>query len=149
MAGVEIAGLALAVLPILFETVRAYSNVHDSLHTFRHWAKEVSTISFELKIQREVFFNECRLFLQKAVDAEAAKDMIRDRNDERWKSADLDKKLGAVLEDSLELCCSIITATHEVVGSIEAEMKRFNVLREHQRDVRASPAPSHLPKRCH
>ncbi|KAI4605855.1 hypothetical protein J4E80_010388 [Alternaria sp. BMP 0032] len=139
MAGVEVAGLVFGVLPILFETVRAYSKVHDSLHTFRHWAEEVHNISFELRIQREVFFNECRLFLQKAVDAEAAKGMIRDRDDKRWESADLDKKLCVVLGENLELCASIITATKRIVVSMEEEMKRFNVVREQKGDVRACP----------
>ena len=147
MAGVEVAGLALAVLPLLFETVRSYSNVHDSLHTFRHWGSEVFAISFELRIQRDIFFNECRLILQEAVDAEAAKNMIRNRDDKRWESAELEKKLLAVLEDNLERCCSIIVATSHIVKPLEEEMKRFNVLREQKRDVRASPRSSRPPKR--
>jgi hypothetical protein len=150
MAGVEVAGLAFGVLPILFEAVRAYSKVYDSLHTFRHWKQEVATISFELKIQREVFFNECRLLLQEAVDADTAKGMLKERNDEQWKSAELSLKLREVLEDNLELCCSIILATNHALVSIAEEMNVFNVLREQKRDVRVAPPPSppEVPTSC-
>jgi len=146
MTGVEIAGLVLGVLPVLFATVGAYSKVHDSLHTFKHWSDEVLIVSKQLEVQKRLFFNECRLLLREAVDEEAAKNMVDNRNEylQRWMSTELDQELQLVLKENFDLCRDIIEATKDVVERMEEEMKKFVVLRNEKRNVRASPRPDPL-----
>ncbi|KAF1828669.1 hypothetical protein BDW02DRAFT_511784, partial [Decorospora gaudefroyi] len=130
ISGVEVAGLVFGILPILFEAVRAYSTVSQDLHTFRHWSKEVKSVALQLKVHNGIFLNECRLLLRLAEDEHATEDMLEDQTDRRWTSTELNVKLGAVLKDSLELCCSIIEETKDTTDLIMEEMKKFDVLQE-------------------
>lgn len=48
MSGIEIAGLALAVLPLLVELVNSYPAISRMAHTFRHYDKAVKSLSIQL-----------------------------------------------------------------------------------------------------
>ncbi|KAF7571139.1 hypothetical protein PtrM4_111410 [Pyrenophora tritici-repentis] len=130
MSGIEVAGLVFGVLPILFEAVRAYSSVSNGLHTFRHWSKEVKSIALQLRVTDGIFLNECCLLLRLVEDEQAAEHMLKDQEDWRWTSKELDDKLSEVLKDSLYICCSIIQETKDVAETMEEEMKKFNILQE-------------------
>ncbi|KAE8845897.1 hypothetical protein PTNB73_01878 [Pyrenophora teres f. teres] len=130
MSGIEVAGLVFGVLPILFEAVRAYSAISKGLHTFRHWSKEVRSIALQLKVNDGIFLNECRLLLRLVEDEQAAEYMLKDQKDWRWTSKELNDKLGDVLKNSLDICCSIIQETKDIAETMEEEMKKFNILQE-------------------
>lgn len=139
MSGLEVAGLVFGVLPILIEAVKAYSTVSDSLHTFRHWSREVKSISLQLKVQNGIFLNECRLLLRLVEDEKAAENMLEDATDRRWTSKELNDKMNIVLNDNFELCCSIIEVTKDVACDMMEEMKRFDALEEQKHKVCAPP----------
>lgn len=48
MSGIEIAGLALAVLPLLVELVNSYPAISRMAHIFRHYDKAVKSLSIQL-----------------------------------------------------------------------------------------------------
>jgi hypothetical protein len=137
MSGIEVAGLIFGVLPILVEAVKAYSHVADALHTFRHYSREVKSVSLQLKVHKGIFLNHCRLLLR-LVQAE---DILDNANDWRWTSKELNDKMNAVLMDNFELCCSIIKVTKDTMDDMTEEMKSFEPLKARKSKVRA---PSYL-----
>lgn len=133
----ELALGVIGVLPVLVKTVSACAKVHNGFHTLRHWSEEVREISDQYYIRKELFMNEARLLLLKVVDEKAAKGMVENQEDERWKSEELSGRLRAMLNDRYQLWRSIIEATYNVVDAMAEEMKRFPVVQERERMVRA------------
>jgi hypothetical protein len=129
MSGIEVAGLVFGVLPILIQAVKAYGTVADGLHTFRHYSKEVKTISRQLGVCNGIFLNHCRLLLRLVEDGKAAEDMLEDAADRRWTSKELNDKLNVVLKDSFDICHSIIEGTKDAIDEMQEEMKTFKVLK--------------------
>jgi hypothetical protein len=139
MSGIEVAGLVFGVLPMLVEVVKSYSTVADGLHTFRHYSKEVKSISLQVNVQNGIFLNHCRLMLRLVEDEKAAEDMLEDKSDRRWTSKDLNDKLSDVLRDSFKLCWSIIEETKDVIDEIKGEMEKFDELKARKKKVCACP----------
>jgi hypothetical protein len=141
MSGIEVAGLAFGILPILIEVVKSYSTVADGLHTFRHYSKEVKYVSLQTNVQNGIFLNHCRLLLRLVEDDEVAEDMLEDRSDQRWTSKELNDKLNVVLKKSIALCCSIIEGTRDAIDEMKEEIGRFNDLKSQKKMVCAHHAP--------
>ena len=77
MAGVETAGLVLAVLPLLISSLQQYDHVTSCFARYRNFAPEVNRYQLRLKTQRTIYENECRLLLSNVIDRGAA-DLILD-----------------------------------------------------------------------
>lgn len=137
MSGVEVAGLVFGVLPIAFEALRAYSSVSDGLHTFRHWSREVDRISMKLGVYNGIFLNECRLLLRLVEDDKTADDMLRDETNHRWSNRALNLRLKSLLQDNIDICCSIMEDTRDTVADMIEEMQKFSILHEQKQKVRA------------
>lgn len=116
------------ILPLLIEAVKAYGTVADGLRTFKHYSREVKSISQRVDTQNGIFHNHCKLLLLLVEDKKAAEGMFEDPDDLRWRSKDLNDKLNAILEDSLEHCRKIIEETKDVLDEVREEMGSFDVL---------------------
>jgi hypothetical protein len=104
MSGIEVAGLAFGVLPILVEAVKSYKDVSKKIHTLRHHSKAVKSVSEQLKVHSGIFLNEIRLLLRCVETEEEVEAMLNDAADQRWISTHLNEKLRKVLQDSFEIC---------------------------------------------
>jgi hypothetical protein len=138
MSGIEFAGLAFGVLPVLIEAVKAYSYVSSTLHTFRHYSKEVKSIRVRFRVHHGIFLNECRLLLRLIENEQGVKDMLEDESDKRWYSKAINDKFNNILKDNFELCCDIIAASKDGVAELNEEMRKFDELRQRRDQVRAS-----------
>lgn len=128
MSGIEVAGLAFGILPILIEVVKSYSSVSKKIHTLRHCSKEVKSISEQLIVHKGIFLNEVRLLLRSIADEEEVESMLEDKADQRWTSRLLNDKLRTVLRDSFEICCSIVEETKGTIQLMREKMAQFDVL---------------------
>jgi hypothetical protein len=144
MSGLEIAGVALGVLPILVEVVKSYSTVSKKLRTLRHCSREVKSIWERLKVHKGIFMNEVRLLLQLIEDEADVERMLEDTGDPRWTSQQLNEKLSAVLKTSFEICCGIVEDTKGIVDSMQNELKKFDVLLDQKSKVSVPARASHL-----
>lgn len=84
MSGIEGAGLALAVLPLVLSAARGYDNVLSLFFRYKRFAKEAKRYSRELDIQRTIFRNECRNLLEEIVEHDAASGMLDSLTKETW-----------------------------------------------------------------
>ncbi|KAF2651954.1 hypothetical protein K491DRAFT_696015 [Lophiostoma macrostomum CBS 122681] len=130
MSGLEVAGVCLGVLPILLEAIKAYSSVSRSLRVFRHCSSELKSIEKQFLIRRGIFRNECCLLLRLVGDDGAAKDMIDNEADERWKDEQLDARLGAALKDNILLCRIAIEASKDAIDDLQEELHKFDLFVE-------------------
>jgi hypothetical protein len=112
----------------LIEAVKAYGTVADGFRTFKHYSREVKSISQRLDTQNGIFYNHCKLLLLLVEDKKAAEGMFEDPTDLRWTSKHLRDKLNAVLGDSIEHCQKIIEGTRDVLDEVREEMGSFDVL---------------------
>jgi hypothetical protein len=126
MSGLEIAGLAFGILPILIELVKSYSTISRKVHTLRHFSREVRSISEQLKIHKGIFLNEVRLLLRSIEDEKEVESMLNEADDHRWKARDLNDKIAAVLGESFDLCRSIIESTKDIIDAMGDDMARFD-----------------------
>lgn len=79
MAGVEVVGIVLGVLPLIVTAVENYEKIGDLILTYRRYSKEVRKFNTELAVQRTIFQNECLLLLsQVVVDERALHDMFNE-----------------------------------------------------------------------
>lgn len=128
MSGIEVAGLAFGVLPILVEVVKSYSTVSKKLHTLRHHGKEIKSISEQLKVHNGIFLNEVRLLLRCIEAEEEVETMLDDAADQRWMSEQFNDKLRTVLRDSFDICRSIIEDTRDTIEELRDEMGMFDIV---------------------
>lgn len=135
MSGIEIAGLAFGVLPILIEVVKSYSTVSKKVHTLRHYSKEIKSISAQLKVHNGIFLNEVRLLLRSIEDEDEVESMLEDAADGRWTSRQLNEKLRTVLRDSFDICHSVIEEMRETIEVMREEMAKFDVLLDQKSKV--------------
>jgi hypothetical protein len=135
MSGLEIAGLAFGILPILIELVKSYSTISRKVHTLRHYSREVRSISEQLKIHKGIFLNEVRLLLRSIEDEKEVESMLNEADDRRWKARDLNDKIAAVLGESFDLCRSIIESTKDIIDAMGNDMARFDEILEQKTKV--------------
>ena len=76
MSGVEAAGLALAILPLILSAAKGYDNVLGPFIRYKRFAKEAKRYSKELDVQRTIFRNECRNLLEEVIEHDAASSML-------------------------------------------------------------------------
>lgn len=66
----EIAGVALAVLPIVVNVAESFCTVQNIFKRFRGFGPEVKLFQLQLKIQRTIFREECRQLIARVAGQE-------------------------------------------------------------------------------
>lgn len=136
MSGLEIPGLVFGVLPVFVQVLQSYRNIHDTLHTFRHYSREVKRIKNGFKIQQHNFQNEYSL-LQYVIAGE-------DNLQATWTTSDntarrnalLEEHLNKRIDDSYGTCADIVNDTKKELDAMEENLKSFGVLKSEKRQVR-------------
>ena len=113
MSGVEGAGLALAILPLVLSAAKGYDNVLSPFFRYKKFAKEFKRYSRELDIQRTIFRNECRNLLEEIIEHDAASGMLDSLTKETWSDHQLEDQLIRQLGESKQACVSIIELIEE------------------------------------
>ena len=127
MSGIEIAGLAVGVLPLLVELVKSYSAMLRRAHTFRHHGKAVKSLSIQLDTQNGLFMNEIRLLLLCVGDEAVVESMLADAGDQRWTSHEMGQRLHQVLGDNFIICRNIIEEIGEMIADLRKDLEQFDV----------------------
>ncbi|KAK2028256.1 hypothetical protein LX32DRAFT_673628 [Colletotrichum zoysiae] len=125
------AELPLAVLGVVPLILNTYKQVHGKLNLFRHCSKEVKKVHKVLGIQRQLFANECRLWLRFVQeDDKVASEMASDAENKGWEDPDLEALLQSRLKDNykawLEICADICGQ----IKRLEENLGNFNLMNE-------------------
>lgn len=135
MSSIEIAGLTLAVLPMLLSAVQKYNNCLSPFGRYKRFAKEAQGYYRELDVQRIIFRSQCRGLLEEIVDHDEASSMLNSLTQKAWTNKYLDVKLAQQLGESLEACISIIELIEQRLQDIGGESEGFKSIVEQEKKV--------------
>lgn len=135
MSGFEVAGLALAILPVLMSCAKQYNSCLRCFGRYKSFTKEARNYTKDIEIQRTIFRNECRNLLEEVVDHDAAASMLNMLDQEAWASKKLDEQLVQMLGESLQACITIIGRIEEQLQDLSKESKGFTSIIEQEKKV--------------
>lgn len=93
-SGIEVAGLALAILPLVVNQIDAYVLGIERIKLLRRYQREFKGYSRGLKTQRVILLNTLEQALEGVVhDEERVLDLINDPLGSGWKNQELQKRL--------------------------------------------------------
>lgn len=127
MSGIEVAGVALAVLPLLISAAQHYDNALRPFARYKRFTKEAKIYSKELGIQRTIFRNECRNLLEDtaAVDHDSVDVVLSSSSGDEWPTKRLDSQLDTQLGESRQAVFDAIQLIEETLQDIDKENLRF------------------------
>ncbi|KAF2738523.1 hypothetical protein EJ04DRAFT_585903 [Polyplosphaeria fusca] len=118
MSGVEIAGIALAVLPLIINALEDYEEGLDPIKSFMRWEKELPKCIRKLRNQHVHFEQNMRLLLEPITTDYELAEMLSDPNGQYWKDGEMSEKLRERLQESYH-------AYQGTIGDIERIMKKI------------------------
>lgn len=133
MSGLEIAGFALAVLPILMAAVQQYNKCLSPFGRYKKFAKEARGYHVELDVQRIIFRSQCRNILEEIVDHDTASGMLDSLTQKAWTNKKLDEMLAQQLGESLEACIAIIQLIEQRLQYISEESEGLKSIVEQEK----------------
>lgn len=78
LSGFEVVGIFFIVLPLIITAIEDYEKIVGPIITYRQSSKAMKTLTTELKVQRDIFQNECIWVLSRFVDSHELEDIIED-----------------------------------------------------------------------
>jgi hypothetical protein len=124
---VSLAGLGLAILPLILFAIENYEHIFEPAIIFAHGGgTEAGKFQLALDVQRTQFENSCRLLLKTVTSH--TDDMITDRQHPLWWDRDLDERFKARLGDSFRACVSALTLIQEALDRAVKDYGGLNVL---------------------
>ena len=124
MSGIEIAGLALGVLPLLISAAQHYDDCLRPLTRYKNFAKEADRFQDWLAIQKVIFRNQCRILLEEVIEHDIASSMLDGppgTNHPLWSDTELEGQFAQLLGDSKDACITTVRIIEERLGEIDSE----------------------------
>ncbi|PVH96307.1 hypothetical protein DM02DRAFT_687942 [Periconia macrospinosa] len=124
MSGVEIAGLAIGIVPIVIEIIKAYRSTRDHLQTFTHHVQVVQDVRLRYRVAATNFTNDCQLLLEPVVeDAGELYNMVDDPKHEGWTKPSLEERFREFLDRDYETCEQIVVHIRDVLRKTQSRLE--------------------------
>lgn len=127
MSGIEVAGVALGILPLLIATAEHYDDCFHPLARYRKFASEVSRFQQQLNIQKIIFRNQCRILLEFVIGRDDVARILAAPRNSSPSNSDIEIRLAEQLGESKEACGTIIRLIDERLREIEKESQDLEV----------------------
>lgn len=128
MATVAAISTVLAVLPLIISATEHYEDCFRPFVRYRKFTTEVDHFQQQLKIQKAIFRNQCRLLLENVAEHDAAAKMLDGRGHPLWSDPELDRELTTLLGGLREACCTLIKSIDEKLRDIEKESQGLGAI---------------------
>lgn len=126
MSGVEIAGLAIGVIPIVIEILRSYRTAKERIDSFRKHGEVVFDIQLRYRVAATSFSNDCRLLLKAVVhNAWELPAMLEDPRHDAWRDPNLESKFRAFLEQDYQLFEDIVLLIRNVLRDTQTALQDY------------------------
>lgn len=123
-----VAGLSLAVVPLLVSAIENYEHTFQPIVIFAsRYQKEAKRFQRALRTQRTIFENEC-CFLLRGLTSTRPNVIITDAQDPSWQEEGLEARIKARLQDNYAGCVSALQLINELLQSIVKETSPFSLL---------------------
>lgn len=120
----EIAGLVLAVVPLLISALEHYEDAIAPSVAFLRWRQQLPKVIRDLYMGHTSYEQNIRLLLDQSTSKEQLSEMVSDPNCVHWKSEDLVDALQDRLGTAYEPCMSTI---NEIAGIMTDIAKCLNI----------------------
>lgn len=138
----ELALGAVGVVPIIGIAIKSFKIICSELNTFQHCSSHVRRLYDQLKVQRQIFENECTLLLRDCLDDGPLVDrMIADPSHRFWEDDRSDEDLRVLLKSSYKVCSGLVQTILEAVQKLESGLACFHSLKSKQEKVKPLPLP--------
>lgn len=129
MSGFEVAGVILAVIPLVLEAFDRSDRAFSAFRTFGRYPKEVLRLQAKFRAQKSIFRNDC-IHLLAAVtnDNQRAHDLVRLATQATWDDEEIRETFhqrAAAVSLTLDSCRDIIQEINGVIGGFDAELQGF------------------------
>ncbi|KAH0431608.1 hypothetical protein CcaCcLH18_06912 [Colletotrichum camelliae] len=122
----ELALGVVGVVPLIGGAIKAYKEVNTKLKLFCQSSKQVKRMHQRLKTHRQVFANECRLWLAFVIDDDVlASEMASDSEHDAWNDTRLDASFRSQLKDNYDVWLEINTEICQKIDSLESSLANF------------------------
>lgn len=135
MSGLEVAGLALAILPIFMSAVQSYNDCSSPFIRYKKFATIAQDYYKGIEVQKIIFRNECRYLLEKFIDHNEASKMLDLPTTDAWENKQLDEQLVQQLGESLEACVTVVESIDRRIREINEDRQRFITIVEREKRV--------------
>lgn len=125
MSGIEAVGVVLGILPLIISAAEHYETTVRPFTRFIRFAPELSSFRQQLRTQKAIFINECRLLLAALVGRAQATEMMTDHAHPSWSDDGLEREMCDQLGGSGEACVDIIKLIEAKLAIIEGESIKF------------------------
>lgn len=134
----EVAGVTLAILPLLISAAEHYEDVFRPFKRYNKFAPELEQYQQKLRTQKTIFRNECQLLLVTLTGGkQTAKDMLKEREHPLWEDSELNDKFNRQLGDSASACKTTVDLIQVKLKSIEEESESFGLVIQQSMPVSA------------
>ncbi|KAG8531245.1 uncharacterized protein KY384_004603 [Bacidia gigantensis] len=135
MSGVEVAGLAIGLLPIIFSAINNYQSlVSRPFSRYSSFSKDVDRYLTRLDNQRVIFRKDCFLLLSDLVNSDDADLMLANPEEyhQYWSDEGLDYQLADILGESRQQCMRTLEQIDSILADIEQERVKLTKALENE-----------------
>lgn len=138
MSGAEaVAGLVIGVLPLLISAAEHYNDCFQAFRRYRKLTSEVKEFGQLFKIQKTIFRNQCRLFLEDAIEHDVAAKMLDEKDHPYWHDSSVEAELVEQLGGSRDACVAVIKSIMQRLEDIGKESQRLECIVNQSQEVRS------------
>ncbi|OQE35509.1 hypothetical protein PENCOP_c013G04306 [Penicillium coprophilum] len=124
VTGIEAAGLALAVLPLLINQVDAYALGIEKIKFLRRYRREFKGYSMGLETQRTILLNTLEQALEGVIDDEdKISQLISNPQGEEWASAALRHRLRSKLNRNYDVFIQNMTSLSDLLEHLTRKLR--------------------------
>jgi len=127
MSGIEVAGLAIGIVPIVVEILKSYSIAKDRLKTFARYTQVALEVQLRYRIAAGNFSNDCQLLLKAAVkDAHELSDMVQNPKHTGWQDHSLEDTFRQFLDRDYQLLEEIVVKIRDVLRDTKRRLTELD-----------------------
>jgi len=129
MSGIEVAGLAIGIVPIFVEILKSYSRASDKLRTFNTYHKAVRKIDLDFRLEGKKFRDECDRLLAAVVESNHERQsMLQNPKDLRWRDTYTDCRFRDFLGNDYYNCEELIILIRDLLRETMVDLERVGRL---------------------
>ena len=124
----ELAGLALATLPLIISCAENYSRVIEAFSRYQHYPQEVKELRSKLRIQRTRFKVQTKALLAPLFTPDELSEMLSNPQSPAWSDDKLCSSFESYLGDSRHAIIDCSNLISSKLRTIEAKCERFHTV---------------------
>jgi hypothetical protein len=143
MSGAEVAGVVLAVLPLVVNQLDSYARGLESIKGLRRYRWELEGYSSTLSAQYAIFLNTLEIFLQDVVDDhDERSELISNPEGAGWKDSQFQKRLTENLGRDYNAFTGTVTTLCSLLKEVSNRLGRHTPDYSKVRDSFSTKYPS-------